>query len=133
MKTSIKISLLVILAIALFVRARYNDHAKDVSMRQQVGITFPADVKAVIDNKCYGCHSKDGKSKEAKEGLLWDSIPLYPKARQITVLDDIAEVLEKGEMPPKEVIEKYPEAAISPEEAALLKKWAETTADGLMK
>jgi uncharacterized membrane protein len=133
MKTSIKISLLLILTVALFVRARYSDHAKDVSIRQQVGITFPADVKAVIDNKCYGCHSKDGKSEEAKEDLMWDSIPLYPKARQIAVLDDIAEVLEKGEMPPEKFIEKYPEAKLSPEQVALLKKWAETTADNLMK
>lgn len=133
MKTSIKISLLLILAVALFVRARYSDHAKDVSMRQKAGITFPSDVKAVIDNKCYGCHSKDGKSDEAKADLLWDSIPLYPKARQIAVLDDIAEVLKKGEMPPEEFIEKYPEAKLSPEQVALLKKWAETTADDLMK
>jgi hypothetical protein len=133
MKTPIKISLLLILTIALFVRARYNDHAKDVSMRQQVGITFPADVKAVIDKKCYGCHSKDGRSEEAKQDLLWDSIPLYPKERQIAVLDDIVEMLEKGKMPPKEIIEKYPEAAISPEQSALLKGWAETTADDLMK
>jgi len=133
MKTPIKISLLLILTFALFVRARYSDHAKDVSMRQQVGITFPADVKAVIDNKCYGCHSKDGKSEEAKAKMMWDSIPLYPKVRQIAVLDDISEVLEKGEMPPEKMIEMHPEAALTPDQKALLKKWAETTADDLMK
>jgi hypothetical protein len=65
--------------------------------------------------------------------MMWDSIPMYGKARQIAVLDDIAEVLEKGEMPPKEVIEKYPEAAITPDQVQLLKNWAETTADNLMK
>lgn len=133
MKTSIKISLLIILTVALFVRARYSDHAKDVSVRHQGGITFPADVKAVIDNKCYGCHSIDGKSDDAKEALMWDSIPLYPKARQIAVLDDISEVLEKGTMPPEEVIKKYPEMKLAPEQVALLKKWAENTADDLLK
>jgi hypothetical protein len=133
MKTSIKISLLLILTMALFVRARYSDHAKDVSVRQQVDITFPADVKAVIDNKCYGCHSKDGRSDEAKGDLMWDSIPLYPKERQIAVLDDISEVLEKGKMPPEKMIEMHPEAKLSPEQVALLKKWAETTADDMMK
>jgi cytochrome c553 len=133
MKTSIKISILLILIVVLFVRARYSDHAKDVSMRHQVGITIPADVKAVVDNKCYGCHSKDGRSVEAKQDLLWDSIPLYPKARQIAVLDDISEVLEKGKMPPEKMIEMHPEAKLSPEQVALIKKWAETTADDLMK
>jgi hypothetical protein len=133
MKTSIKISLFLILTVGLFVRARYSDHAKDVSVRYQSGITIPADVKAVIDNKCYGCHSKDGKSEEAREDLLWDSIPLYPKDRQIAVLDDISEVLEKGKMPPEKMIEMHPEAKLSPEQVALLKNWAETTADELMK
>jgi len=133
MKASIKISLLLILTVVLFVRARYSEHAKDVSMRQQVGITFPADVKAVIDNKCYGCHSKDGRTEEAKEDMMWDSIPLYPKARQIAVLDDISEVLEKGKMPPEKMIEMHPEAALSKEQVELIKKWAETTADDLMK
>lgn len=133
MKTSIKIYLLLILTVGLFIRARYNDHAEGVTMRQQVGITFPADVKAVIDNKCYGCHSKDGKSEDAKKGMMWDSIPLYPKDRQIAVLDDISEVLEKGEMPPEKLIEMHPEAKLSPEQVALLKSWAENTADDLMK
>jgi hypothetical protein len=133
MKTLIKLSLLLILVIALFVRARYNDHARDLSTRQQAEITFPSDVKAVIDNKCYGCHSKDGKSEEAKEDMMWDSIPLYPKARQIAVLDDISDVLEKGKMPPEKMIEMHPEAALTKDQVALLRNWAENTADGLMK
>jgi hypothetical protein len=133
MKTFIKISFLLILTVALFVRARYSDHAKDISVKHQAGITIPADVKAVVDNKCYGCHSKDGRSDDAKKDLMWDSIPLYPKERQIAVLDDISEVLEKGKMPPEKMIEMHPEAAISKEQADLIKKWAETTADELMK
>lgn len=133
MKTSIKISLLLILTVALFVRARYSDHVKDISAGQQVGITIPADVKAVVDNKCYGCHSKDGRSDEAKKDMMWDSIPLYPKARQIAVLDDISKVIEKGKMPPEKMIEMHPEAAITKEQGELIKKWAETTADDLMK
>jgi hypothetical protein len=133
MKTPLKITLLLFFTVALFVRARHNDHAKDATVRQQAAITFPADVKAVIDSKCYGCHSKDGRSDEAKEDLLWDSIPLYTKDRQIAVLDDISEVLEKGKMPPEKMIEMHPEAKLSREQVELLKKWAETTADDLMK
>jgi hypothetical protein len=133
MKTSIKISLLLIISVVLFVRARHGDHAKDITIRQDPGITFPADVKAVVDNKCFGCHSTDGRSQEAKEDLMWDSIPLYPRERQIAVLDDISEVLAKGKMPPEKMIEMHPEAKLSPEQAELIKNWAETTADDLMK
>jgi uncharacterized membrane protein len=133
MKSFLKISLLLILTVVLFVRARYNDHVKDVSVRQKAAITFPADVKAVIDNKCYGCHSKDGRSEEAKQDLLWDSIPLYTKERQIAVLDDISKVLEKGKMPPEKMIAMHPEAALTPEQKAMLKSWAEATADDMLK
>jgi uncharacterized membrane protein len=133
MKSFLKISLLLILTVVLFVRARYNDHAKDVSVRQKAAITFPADVKAVIDNKCYGCHSKDGRSEEAKQDLLWDSIPLYTKERQIAVLDDISKVLEKGKMPPEKMIAMHPEAALTLEQKAMLKSWAEATADDMLK
>ncbi len=133
MKTLIKLSLLLVLVIALFVRARHTDHPRDLSGSRQAEITFPADVKAVIDNKCYGCHSKDGRSEEAKEDMMWDSIPLYPKERQIAVLDDISDVLEKGKMPPEKMIEMHPEAALTPDQKALIKNWAENTADNLMK
>jgi hypothetical protein len=133
MKTFIKISLLLILAVALFIRARYSDHVKDNSMRHQEAITIPAAVKAVVDNKCYGCHSLESRSDDAKKDLMWDSIPLYPRERQIAVLDDISEVLEKGKMPPEKMIEMHPEAAISKEQGELIRNWAETTADELMK
>ena len=133
MNTSIKISMFVILLVAFFVRARYSESTREAYTGDQVGIAFPTDVKAVIDNKCYGCHSVDGKSDDAKKSLMWDSIPLYGKARQISVLDDISEVLKKGEMPPEKFIEMHPEAALTPDQVKLLKSWAETTADNLMK
>ena len=128
-----KISLLLLAVVALFIRARYNDQSKDTSMRNLSGVVLPADVKAVVDNKCYGCHSVDGQSDDAKKGLMWDSIPHYSKARQISVLDDIAEVLDKNEMPPEDFLKEYPEAKLNPAESQLLKNWAETTADELMK
>ncbi len=133
MKTSMKFFLLLLVVVALFVRARHSDRSNELSVRHINGVVLPADVKAVVDNKCYGCHSVDGRSDEAKESLMWDSIPLYSKSRQIAVLDDIAEVLEKNEMPPVKFVESHPEAKISPADAKLLKKWAETTADELLK
>ncbi len=133
MKTSTKIFLLLLPVVALFIRARHSDSPADLPVKHVNGIVLPADVKAVVDNKCYGCHSVDGQSDDAKEGLMWDSIPHYSKARQIAVLDDIAEVLEKNEMPPAKFLESHPDAKISPAESKLLQKWAENTADELMK
>jgi hypothetical protein len=94
---------------------------------------YPMAVKAIIDKKCYGCHSVQGKSDKAKKSLMWDSIPNFSKPKLVAKLDDIIDVLDQGAMPPKEVVEKYPNAKLLPEESEMLKKWAEAAADSLMK
>jgi cytochrome c len=100
---------------------------------QKSGSFYPAEVKKVIDNKCYGCHSDQGKSKDAKEALIWDSLPNLSKSSQIATLDDIIKVLKDKKMPPEGAIKKYPEMKMSPEETSTLQSWAEKRADSLLK
>ena len=85
---------------------------------------FPKKVDKVIHDKCYGCHSSEGRSEKARQALLWDDLANLPKADQAAKLKNIVSVLEEGSMPPKWLIEKHPEAAMSEKEAATLKKWA---------
>lgn len=94
---------------------------------------YPVEVKKVIDNKCYGCHSEQGKSKDAKDALLWDSLPNLSKTSQIGILDHIIKVLKEKKMPPEGIVKKYPEMKLSPEEARILQSWAESRADSLLK
>lgn len=94
---------------------------------------YPEAVKKVIDNKCIGCHSPEGKSDKAKEALDWTKLMGLEKSVQVSKLDKIAEVLDKGEMPPKKMIEMHPEAKISEADAKILKDWAIATSDVLMK
>lgn len=94
---------------------------------------YPVEVKKVIDNKCYGCHSEQGKSKDAKDALLWDSLPNLSKTSQIGTLDHIIKVLKEKKMPPEGIVKKYPEMKLSPEEARILQSWAESRADSLLK
>lgn len=99
---------------------------------QKSGSIYPAEVKKVIDNKCYGCHSEQGKSKDAKEALMWDSLPNLPKSSQIATLDDIIRVLKENKMPPEGAVKKYPEMKMLPEDTRILRSWAEFRADNLM-
>ena len=99
---------------------------------QQAGF-YPVDVKAVIDKKCYGCHSEKGKSQDAKDALMWDSLPGFTKIKIVAKMEDIIEVLEKNAMPPEEVVKKYPEVRLLTAENELLRSWAETKADSLLK
>lgn len=94
---------------------------------------YPAEVKKVIDSKCYGCHSDQGKSKDAQDALLWDSLPNLPKSSQIATLDDISKVLKENKMPPAGAVKKNPGMALSPEQIRILQSWAASRAESLMK
>ena len=100
---------------------------------QQSGSAYPEKVKKVIDSKCYGCHSVNGKSQDAKDALMWDSLPGLQKSRIIATLDDMIKVLEKNEMPPAAVVKKYPEMKLLSEESKILQSWARSWSDSLLK
>lgn len=100
---------------------------------QKSGSFYTAEAKKVIDRKCYGCHSDQGESKDAKEALMWDSLPNLSKSSQVATLDHIIKVLKEKKMPPEGVVKKYPEMKMSPEDTRILQSWAESMADNLLK
>lgn len=128
MKTTIPLFLFLIITGAFFIRG--TRVMRDIKLASDY--QFPVEVKAVIDKKCYGCHSLKGKLPKAKKAMMWDSIPLFSNAKLVARLDKIIDVLDDGTMPPEEVVKKYPEAALLPEEREILKNWAEATSDSLM-
>jgi uncharacterized membrane protein len=133
MKTTLALAPVFILLAALFIYAG-NEKGSDRNVSdQQPILTYPADIKTIIDNKCYGCHSVQGKSEDARKALMWDNLPSLTKAKQVATLDDIIDVLDDGSMPPKKFVEMRPEAKLTDEESQALKNWAETTADNLLK
>ena len=52
--------------------------------------------------------------------------------KKITTFRDIAEVVEKGEMPPEKFLERYPDKQLSDEEKAKLAEWAKKEAQKLI-
>lgn len=85
---------------------------------------LPAEVKAVVDKKCYGCHNANSKNEKAKEKLDWDVVANMKKGKRVATLDKINEVLQEGEMPPKKFLETKPEGALTDEERATLLAWS---------
>ncbi|MBE0679275.1 MAG: hypothetical protein IH592_10985, partial [Bacteroidales bacterium] len=81
----------------------------------------------------YGCHSINGKSQDAKDALMWDSLPGLQKSKIIATLDDIIKVLEQNKMPPEGAVKKYPEMKLLSEESKILQSWAGVWADSLLK
>lgn len=95
-------------------------------------ISFPLEVATLIDNKCYGCHSPQGRNDKAKEKLIWLDLQKMDKVDLVGALGEVAEVLEEGSMPPEKMIEKYPQMKLTEAEVATLKAWVESAQNKLM-
>lgn len=96
-------------------------------------IKYPKKVDAVIKGKCYGCHSADGKSDKAKAALMWDDLASLEPAMQAEKLKNISHVLSEGSMPPKMMVEKMPEKALTMAEKTVMSKWADKMAKKVSK
>lgn len=128
----------ILLVVAAFVLATFmqmNSAKKEATTKDDTAdaVKIPKKVQAVIDKSCFGCHSADSKSDKAKDKLRWDNMQEYSKEDLVSIFDEIIEVSEKQEMPPKKFLEKKPEVKPSDKEYEALIKWAEKEADKLLK
>lgn len=85
---------------------------------------MPANVKAVVEKKCYGCHNAESKNDKGKAKLDWDAFEATKKSKQLATLGKINETLAKGEMPPAKFLENRPEGKLTEEELATLMDWS---------
>lgn len=132
MKTSIVIVLAVVTSV-LLIRSHPVENGSIITIKQDTAGFYPAAVKKVIADKCYGCHSVKGKSQKAKDKLMWDSLPGLQKSKIVGKLENIVDVLDKNDMPPEEFLKKFPDAALLADQKKLLRSWADSKADSLVK
>lgn len=87
---------------------------------------MPANVKAVVDQKCYGCHNAESKNEKGKKKLDWDDFEASKRSKQIATKGKILEALENGDMPPAKFLENKPEGKLTKEEVATLMEWSKS-------
>ncbi len=133
MKKTLHLAALLLPVCLLFLGSNLNEQGHFIRTEDDPIIEFPEDVKGIIDNKCYGCHSHESKSVMAKGKLIWDELAELEASKLIKKLDDIVEVIEDGSMPPSKYLKQNPDASLSDEEMKLLRGWAEKTTKGLSK
>lgn len=97
------------------------------------GFAIPDDVNQILETSCFGCHNVESTSDKAKKKLLIDQLSELSKAKLVGKLGDIGEVIEENEMPPEKFLAKYPDKALTSDEAKRLKDWAEEAVNELMK
>ncbi len=95
-------------------------------------LSYPLDVISIIDAKCYGCHSPKARGEKSKNALMWVELQDMKAMDLVSKLDEISEVLEKGEMPPKKFLEKYPKMELTSAETEKLMMWARNVSTKLM-
>ena len=122
---------LAIVAVSFEGNALAGQRSTDIKTGAKVD--YKEEVKKVIDSKCFGCHNPDSRSDKAKTALNWTTLMGLEMSVQVSKLDKIIEVLDKGTMPPKKMVEMHPEAKISEADSKILKDWAVATSDELMK
>lgn len=98
-----------------------------------VKVKYSKKVNAIIQNKCYGCHSPESRGEKARKKLNWDELPGLDETQQLEKITSILGVLDKGAMPPKSFVEKDPSKALTEKETAQLKKWASKLSRKLSK
>ena len=120
--------------IAVFIQMNISNKINAISESNTLEeYKLPKKVKAIVDKSCFGCHSEKGKSDDAKDALRWDKMQEYDKAKLVSIMDNIIEVVKKGEMPPEKMLKKKPELKPTEKEYQTLAKWADKEAEKLMK
>lgn len=89
-----------------------------------INVKYPKKVDTTIQDKCYGCHSPEGRSQKAKDALMWDELQNLNMAAQLGKFAAIQKVIHEGTMPPKGAVERNPAMKLSDQESAQMEKWA---------
>lgn len=96
--------------------------------------TTSDNVKAAIENSCFGCHNTDSRNEDAKEALDFKKLEKLSTIKKIGAYSEIGETIEEEEeMPPKKFLDKYPEKKLTDEEKKLLIDWSKKEAEELVK
>lgn len=85
---------------------------------------MPKKVNAIVQAKCFGCHSNDSKAQKAKDKLNWEDLATLPQDQQLEKMKSIVKVLGEGSMPPARFLEKMPDKKLTDKEMATMNKWA---------
>jgi tRNA A37 N6-isopentenylltransferase MiaA len=93
----------------------------------------PEEVQKLLVSACYDCHSSAGQNEDAKKALNFEEWDNYRLTKQIGLLGNIAEVIEKDKMPPGKYLEFKPDRKLSEDQKELLINWTEEASDALME
>lgn len=104
-------------------------------------LAVPAEVQAILRRACYDCHSNEtnwpwysqiapaslllaNDVKEGRREVNFSTWEKYDQRRKSRKLKEIANQVEKGDMPLWYYLPLHPDAKLSPADRELILKWA---------
>ena len=104
-------------------------------------IHIPGNLKSVIRNACYDCHSNETRwpwyayvapvsflivqhVQEGREELNFSTWDQYDLEKKLDILEDIEENIRKDKMPLKQYLWLHRDAQLTPQEKADIIRWA---------
>ena len=93
---------------------------------------MPEEVSTVLESRCYGCHTTGAKSEDALKAVNFTEWENYKASKQVAVLGDISNVVEKGKMPPEKYLKNNPEKELTDVQKKLILDWTKEASDKLL-
>lgn len=101
--------------------------------KPKLDIGAPGEVTAILENSCFGCHNDGSQNEKSKAKLNFSKWNDLDKIKKISGLNDIAEVIEEGTMPPQKFLANYPDKALTKEQGEVINKWIDDYSSQLME
>jgi hypothetical protein len=122
-----------ILAMMAFIYpSRPSDRNNANPPQERVASPFPENVAKIFENSCFDCHSDASSNEKALAKMNLSKWNDLTAAKKVGRLQDIQDILKKGDMPPAKYAAKYPDRAPNKEQKDIIIKWAGEESDKLM-
>jgi mono/diheme cytochrome c family protein len=93
---------------------------------------FPADVEKIFQVSCNDCHTDAASNAKAKLKLNFDKWGELSDAKKVGKMENINEVITKGDMPPGRYLENHPDAKLTADQKAVVNTWVTEESKKLM-
>src|SRR5512138_3612592 len=84
--------------------------------QERVASPFPENIAKILENSCFDCHSDASSNEKAVAKMNLSKWNDLSAAKKVGKLQDIQDMLNKGDMPPAKYVAKYPDRAPSKEQ-----------------
>ncbi len=143
MKRSVKFTLLGLLLVVILIQIPQADRSNPPVTGD---LQAPGDVKAILKESCYDCHSNETcwpwysyvnpvgwlvahDAAEGREHLNFSEWATYDARKQYRAKEEIVEVIDAGDMPLPIYLLMHGEAELTPEEIRVVRNWAQGRSD----